>query len=220
MATTASIATETATDLRLGARSDESLLIDYQATGDHELFAELVHRYESELYAFLYRRCHDATLAEDAFQAAFVKVHRKCGQFDESRRFRPWLYAIAANAAVDAVRGSRRHQSVSLQTQLSPHLDGGDSLLDTMESADVLPSEQLLRDEREAECRTAIMNLPEKMKVVVEMIFFQGMKYREVAEALSIPIGTVKSRIHEALKRLRLDWHEAASGLYREPIAA
>jgi RNA polymerase sigma-70 factor (ECF subfamily) len=93
---------------------DEALLASYRQTGDSRLFAELVQRYEKELYNYLRRYLGDAELADDVFQMAFLMVHMKCDQFEPGRRFRPWLYAIATNAAIDAQRREKRHRAVSL----------------------------------------------------------------------------------------------------------
>ena len=94
--------------------TDEHILIEYRQTGDRELFAQLVYRYERELYTYLRRYLGDAQMAEDAFQGAFLQVHLKCDQFQEGRRFRPWLYTIATNQAIDARRRNKRHRMVSL----------------------------------------------------------------------------------------------------------
>src|SRR5262245_20620765 len=94
--------------------SDEQLLIDYCQTGDRQLFSELVHRYERELYSYLRRYLGSAEMAEDAFQAAFLQIHLKRDQFEPGRKFRPWLYTIATNQAIDAQRRNRRHKMVSL----------------------------------------------------------------------------------------------------------
>src|SRR5690606_19500070 len=81
--------------------SDEQLLIEYRETGGRELFAQLVQRYERELYSYLRRYLGDAEIAEDVFQATFLQIHLKREQFEEGRRFRPWLYTIATNQAID-----------------------------------------------------------------------------------------------------------------------
>ncbi len=94
--------------------TDEQLLLRYRQTGDRELFAQLVYRYERELYSYLRRYLGEAEMAEDAFQAAFLQVHLKCDQFQIGRRFRPWLYTIATNQAIDARRRNRRHRMLSL----------------------------------------------------------------------------------------------------------
>src|SRR6476646_5723809 len=94
--------------------SDEALLLAYRGRADRQAFNELVHRYERELFSYLRRYLGDAPAAEDAFQATFLQVHLKCDQFAEGRKFRPWLYTIATNQAIDAQRRNKRHRSVSL----------------------------------------------------------------------------------------------------------
>src|SRR5690242_1002358 len=85
----------------LAALTDEELLVRYRDHADRQAFSQLVHRYERELYSYLRRYLGDATMAEDAFQATFLQVHLKCDQFEQGRRFRPWLYTIATNQAID-----------------------------------------------------------------------------------------------------------------------
>ena len=130
------------------ALSDEELLLGYRETGDAKLFSELVHRYERELYSYLRRYLGDAEMAEDAFQAAFLQLHLKCQQYEEGRAFRPWLYTIATNQAIDAQRRSRRHRMVSLD-RAGP-ADGEDvgKLLDLLTSKEITPTAQLSADER------------------------------------------------------------------------
>ena len=74
--------------------TDEDLLLQYRETGDRELYAQLVYRYERELFSYLRRYLGNAEMAEDVFQTAFLQVHLKCEQFEAGRRFRPWLYTI------------------------------------------------------------------------------------------------------------------------------
>ena len=101
------------TNRQLKAKSepvtDEQLLIEYRETGDRELYATLVYRYERELFSYLRRYLGNAEMAEDVFQTAFLHVHLKSHLFDEGRRFRPWLYTIATNAAIYAKRRNKRH---------------------------------------------------------------------------------------------------------------
>ena len=84
--------------------TDVELLLAFRASGDEKLFARLVKRYERELYNYLRRFLGDAAIAEDAFQQTFLHVYMKCEQFDAKRRFRPWLYTVATNSAIDLQR--------------------------------------------------------------------------------------------------------------------
>ena len=105
--------------------SDEQLFASFRA-GDEAAFARLVRRYEKELFNFLLRFVGQSSLAEDVFQEAFLQVHISAESFELHRRFRPWLYTIAANKARDLLRSRGRRPTVQLTT---PDADTGDSQL-------------------------------------------------------------------------------------------
>lgn len=182
--------------------SDEDLLLEYRTVGNTRVFDELVHRYERELFNYLRRYLGDAEMAEDAFQATFLQVHLKCHRFDSGRRFRPWLYAVATNQAIDARRRNRRHRMVSLDRHYGSTDDESGSLVDLLEGDCPGPLGLLESAEQGQIVRTAVDQLPESLRQVLLLVYFQGLKYREAAEALSIPVGTVKSRLHAAIEKL------------------
>jgi RNA polymerase sigma-70 factor (ECF subfamily) len=97
--------------------SDEELLVRCRSGSDPAAFESLVRRYETELFSYLRRYLGNAEMAEDVFQATFLQVHLKREQFEEGRRFRPWLYTIATNQAIDAQRRTRRHKMASLDSR-------------------------------------------------------------------------------------------------------
>lgn len=186
--------------------SDEQLLLQYRATGDRSLFAQLVYRYERELYNYLCRYLGKPEMAEDVFQATFLLVHQKCKQFEQGRRVRPWLYAVATNAAIDAQRRDKRHRAISLD---GPGIDENSTrLADTLESRDVDPLAQAAGLERGEWVQQAMGELSEQMRDVVRLVYYQGLKYREAADVLSIPVGTVKSRLHAAIQKLSDYWNQ------------
>ena len=188
--------------------SDEKLLIQYRETGRRELFEELVHRYESELYCYLRRYLGSIEAAEDAFQAVFLQVHLKCDQFDPQRRVRPWLYAIATNQAIDAQRGRHRHRAVSLdRPSRLRETDEGRGLAELMVSDEPDPLQRVADDERDELLQRAMEELSEQMRSVVQLVYYQGLLYREAAEVLSIPVGTVRSRLHTAIAKLTEFWN-------------
>jgi RNA polymerase sigma-70 factor, ECF subfamily len=190
------------------ALSDEELLLGYRENGDSKLFSELVHRYERELYSYLRRYLGDAEMAEDAFQAAFLQVHLKCQQYEEGRAVRPWLYTIATNQAIDAQRRSRRHRMVSLDRAGSKEGEDVGKLLDLLTSKERTPEAQLGAAERRDWLAQAVDQLPDGLKDVIGLVYFQELKYREAAEALNIPVGTVKSRMHAAVAKLTEIWNQ------------
>ena len=188
--------------------TDEQLLLEYRQTGDRELFAQLVYRYERELFTYLRRYLGDAQMAEDAFQGAFLQLHLKCEQFEEGRRVRPYLYSIATNQAIDARRRNKRHMMVSLdQTQEQDQQDVG-SLVNLLESSDANPADYAECAERDRMVRAALNSLPDTLHSVIQLVYYQGMKYREAAEVLGIPVGTVKSRLHSAVAKLSEVWEQ------------
>jgi RNA polymerase sigma-70 factor (ECF subfamily) len=187
--------------------TDEELLIRYRETGDRETFALLVYRYERELFNYLRRYLGNAELAEDVFQATFMQVHLKCDQFQSDRKFRPWLFTIATNQAIDARRRGKRHQMISLDAPRDSEHDEVGRMVNLLEAGQSGPAEGALDDERKQLIRTTLQQLPESMYSVVQLVYFQGLKYREAAEVLDIPVGTVKSRVHSAIARLGEVWN-------------
>lgn len=190
--------------------SDESLLLEYRSRGTRAAFDELVHRYEREVYSYLRRYLGDEALAEDAFQAAFLQVHLKCDQFEEGRKFRPWLYTIATNQAIDLQRRNRRHRLVSLDRKQGPDTDDSvGALMDLLVSKETGPQSRFEADERRDWVRNAVAELPDALRSAVALVYYQGLKYREAADVLGVPVGTVKSRIHAAVLRLNEAWNSA-----------
>jgi RNA polymerase sigma-70 factor (ECF subfamily) len=186
--------------------SDEQLLLAYRDSGDRQKFAQLVQRYEQELYNYLYRYMGSAEMAEDAFQATFLQVHLKCDQFEVGRKVRPWLYAIATNKAIDAQRRNRRHRLTSLDQINGRPDDELGKLMDLLATNEPGPVEVVEGEENQEWVREEISALPDHLRSVISLVYFQGMKYREAAEALSIPVGTVKSRLHAAVLKLNEAW--------------
>ncbi len=201
--------TKTIAGRDLGHLTDEELLARYKSEGDRTAFETLVQRYERELYSYLRRYLGDATLAEDAFQATFLQVHLKMEQFDPERKFRPWLYTVATNQAIDAQRRNKRHRMVSLDRRNQADIEGDvGSLLQLLVGKEPGAASNLEREERQAWIRQAVENLPEQLRSALVLVYYQGMKYREAAEVLGIPVGTVKSRLHAAILKLNEAWHE------------
>ena len=192
----------------LSELSDEEVLLQYRETEDPKLFEELVRRYERELFSYLRRYLGSRDMAEDTFQAAFLQVHLKCHQFDAGRRVKPWLYAIATNQAIDAQRRNRRHHMVSLDHLRSSEDEDDDrNLADLLSSREPSPTTRIRKEERDQQVQQAFNELSDQMRTVIHLVYYQGLKYREAAEVLSIPLGTVKSRLHAAIAKLTEVWN-------------
>lgn len=191
--------------------TDEELLEEYRLSGSPAMFEALVKRYERELYNYLRRFLGNQAMAEDAFQATFMQVHLKCHLFDESRKVRPWLYTVATNQAIDIQRRNKRHRLVSLDRPNRVQHDELGSLMDLLASGEAGPGEGLEQSERKKWVRDAVAELPEQLGSAVRLVYFRGMKYRDAADVLEVPVGTVKSRLHAAIKRLGEAWNNSHS---------
>jgi RNA polymerase sigma-70 factor (ECF subfamily) len=172
--------------------------------GQREAFGVLVARYERELYGYLRRYLGDANLADDVFQNTFLQLYTKIATYEPGRPVRPWLYTIATHQAIDALRRNGRHQALSLDQQRD-ETDGGElnNLTAALESPTPGPLDLAQGEERRQHVRTTVDALPDFLRQVVILAYYQGLKYREVADMLGIPVGTVKSRLHAALLKLQ-----------------
>jgi RNA polymerase sigma-70 factor (ECF subfamily) len=195
----------------LNACTDEDLLHRFCA-GQKEAFGVLLRRYERELYGYLRRYLGDGNLAEDVFQNTFLQVYLKSGQYEEGRPVRPWLYTIATNQAIDALRRNGRHQAVSLDQARKETGEGElQNLMEMLESRGPSPLEAAHGEERRERIRASVERLPEFLREVLILAYYQGLKYREIADILGIPVGTVKSRLHAALVKLQEAWNTTPS---------
>jgi len=186
--------------------SDEDLLVRF-CRGQTEAFGVLVRRYERELYGYLRRYLGDGNLAEDVFQNTFLQLYLKSGQYEPGRPVRPWLYTIATHQAIDALRRGARHQAVSLDVQRETSGEGeAQTLMDLLENREPGPLDIAHGQERRQRVRAAVDQLPAFLRQVLVMAYYQGLKYREIADILDIPVGTVKSRLHAALVKLQEAW--------------
>jgi RNA polymerase sigma-70 factor, ECF subfamily len=183
--------------------SDEKLLLDYRSNRDPRTFEELVHRYEKELFGYLRHYLGDAEMAEDVFQQTFLQLHLKCDQFEPGRKVRPWLYTVATNQAIDYQRRNRRHRMGSLDRAMRGKTEeetGG--LTELLSVTGARPDVDAESAEEHEALRRAVDALPGLCRQVVMLVYFQGLKYREAAEILGVPVGTVKSRMHTAMQKL------------------
>lgn len=182
--------------------TDEQLMLRVCRDDDATAFAMLVHRCERDLFAFLHRYLHRRELAEDVFQATFLQVHRHRSRFEAGRPFRPWLYAIALRQAIDAHRKDVRHRRVSLDGATGAGGDGG-SLAETVVGRESAADTMIEREEARATIRAAVDQLPELLRKPLELVYQRGLKYRDAAGILGVPVGTVKSRLHAAVAKLQ-----------------
>ena len=191
--------------------SDNELLARHLA-GEADAFAALVRRYRRELYGFLARFTGSATLADDVFQEAFLQLHLSAGMFDLSRRLKPWLYTIAANKARDALRSRSRRRMAPLDAQISTG-DDATTYAELMPANIPAPDESILNLEARQSVQNIVRDMPEDLRNVLVLSYFRELPYKEVAEILELPLGTVKSRLHTAVEHFAKKWKSQAERL-------
>ena len=176
-------------------RSDEELVEACQA-GEASAFDVLVARWEDKIRGAAYRFLGSEEEARDVAQEAFLKAYRALGGFKREARFSSWLYQIATNLCRDRLRRRRTRAAVSLE-ELE---ETGPVIVETRPGAhELLQQRDLARA-----VRRAVDALPEEQREVVILKEYQGLTFLEIAQALDVPVSTVKTRLYRGLGQLRL----------------
>jgi RNA polymerase sigma-70 factor (ECF subfamily) len=176
-----------------GYESQEGALIARAQGGDLAAYEELVRRYESLAFRTAYLMCGDPAEAEDAAQEGFIRAYRALGAFQLGRPFRPWLLRIVANQAINRRKAEVRRQG--LAERFGAFLRSG--------GASPSVEAQVVADERSDTLWQAVRQLKPEEQTVVYLRYYLELSEAELAEALQCPPGTVKSRLHRALRRLQ-----------------
>ena len=177
----------------MGRPLDESDLIGRAKRGDTHAYEELVYAHQGIAFRTAYVIAGNAADAEEAAQDGFVKAWRALARFREGAPFRPWLLQIVANEARNRRRSAGRRAHLALRAATEEPSGG----------AAPSPEASLLSAEAREALLAAVNELPENQRTVIALRFFFGLSEAEVAETLSLPTGTVKSRSARALERLR-----------------
>ena len=167
--------------------------------GDGEGFEMLMNRYRQRAYGIALGLTGNHDDAMDAMQKAFIRIHRSLKRFRIDEPFFPWFYRIVRNTAHNQRRDEKRHK--------------GEMPLEWVKQSDGRPDplSETVADDLRGRLWDGIQELPEEMREVFHLYHFEGFKYREIANTMDIPIGTVMSRLHAARLRLR-----KAAGLEEE----
>lgn len=180
------------------APTDEQLLAEH-IDGKVSSFELLVRRHTQELFQFVLRFTGDSVTAEDVVQETFFQVHNSAARFDLTRRFKPWLFTIGANKARDYLRRVSRRREVPFDAFVSGTDDSGQRFVDLLAGEDVVPDEDLELDEKRRVVKALMESMPAKLAEVLILAYYHRFPYREIAEIVEIPLGTVKSRLHAAV---------------------
>ncbi len=189
-------------------QTDAELLARY-AQGDEAAFREIVSRYKNSLYVFLKHFLTRQDLIDDVFQETFLQLFTSRESFDTSRPLRPWLFTIAANKAKDALRKRQRTAATPIGTIAQPEEMSFNDVLNALTSDTTRPYEELQKNETASQVRQVIADMPENLREILILAYFNRFSYKQMAQILGIPIGTVKSRLHTAVGRFAKDWKAA-----------
>jgi len=176
----------------------ERLLVSRAQQGDDDAFTQLVEAYQVPVYRLCYRmlggNVHDA---EDAAQETFLRAYKALRRYDSKRSFATWLLSIAAHHCIDITR-KRRMRLVSLETFTGQILP----------DSNPLPEKVVFQNERQREVQALLSALSPTDRAAVVLYYWYDYSYQEIAEALSLTVSAVKSRLHRARKRLAEAWQE------------
>jgi RNA polymerase sigma-70 factor (ECF subfamily) len=180
----------------------------HYAAGEEAAFREIVNQYKDGLYAFLRRFLNRPDLVDDVFQETFIQLYVSRNTFDPSRPLRPWLFTIAANKAKDALRRAHRIDATSLGSMFDGDEFSIDKVVNTLDQDERMPYDDLIREETAAVVQRVVAQMPASARKILTLAYFKKFSYLEMAGILGIPVGTVKSRLHSAVRRFAQDWNQ------------
>ena len=183
------------------ARSDVQLIAAVKK-GDLDAFTELVERHQRGLINYFYHHSWDRQISEDCAQEVFVKLFYHIDGYIPRAKFTTFLFRVARNHWIDRMRAKEGDPKVvSLEAPMGS--EDGRPLRDRLPVREERPLDRIVRRERGEMLRQAIQKLPEDQREVLVLAELEGLRYQEVGEILGIPVGTVKSRMHAAVGKLK-----------------
>ncbi|MEJ2011361.1 MAG: sigma-70 family RNA polymerase sigma factor [Anaerolineales bacterium] len=181
---------------------DEEALIRTAKRGDLDAFNRLVIEYQGLAFNLAYRIMGDPSQAEDAAQEAFISAYKALRRF-RGGSFRAWLMRIVTNACYDELRRLKRRPAASLDEITETRDDMLEDSQDPMRTGAPQPEHEAVRGELRQAIEECLGALADEFRIVAVLVDVQGYDYREAAQVIDIPVGTVKSRLARARGRLR-----------------
>jgi RNA polymerase sigma-70 factor (ECF subfamily) len=173
-------------------------LIARVLAGDQGAYANLVERHSDLVYAIVSRIVLNEADAADVAQEAFVRAYHALPRFRGDSKFSSWIYRIAVNRSLTHLKRTKRRAAA-----LDPDTGARDEVVATLGARGEAPDEAVLREERNAAVRAAVADLPPRYRAVVTLFYLEERSYKEAAEILGIPMGTLKTHLHRARSLLK-----------------
>ena len=173
---------------------DDFQLMERVKRGSAEAFTELFGRHQAALYRFFRRLGADRSQAEDEVQETFLKIYVHRARYRPLVSFRAFLYSVARNTWYDRLRKKRRSREIVRLDDLNPA---------TTDDLNLSTPSSVEKTDSRIDVQESLNSLSERMRVVLILSVYQGLSYPEIADVLGIPVGTVKTRVFYALRRLK-----------------
>ncbi len=179
---------------QLEQREDHKLILRAK-DGDLDAFESLVKKYQKPIYALCRRMTGEHQSADDLSQETFIKAYTSLQKFKDGKSFFSWIRKISLNNSLNYLKKRKREEPLGIrETQMTENLNG---------SPHELPQEQLLRNSMEVNFKEALETLPLDQKTVFILRVFENLSYKEIADLLNIPTGTVMSQLSRSRKKLK-----------------
>lgn len=178
---------------------EEKKLIEQAKSGDQDAFAQLVLAHQNKVYTLCVHLVSDRQEAEDLAQEAFLKAWQNLDKFQGESSFATWMHRLTTNLCLDFLRKKTRRKNISVAVSLDDEESGWSEPADHRQD----PQQKLEQNERRQALSRALAELPEEHRRLLLMREVGGMSYQEIADALEVDLGTIKSRIARARERLR-----------------
>ena len=178
---------------------DVHLMMAFQ-DGSEQAFAELIHRNQHKVFSVIYRFLGDRTEAEDLSQEVFLRVYRMSGRYEPTAKFSTWLYRIATNISLNAIRDRSRFHAMPLEVRQ----DNNEDFHREIPDVDVPPPDSALRNEELGQVvMDAIQQLPDQQRTAIILNKYEGLSYEDVATILDCSVMAVKSLLSRARTNLK-----------------
>ncbi|HET8858504.1 RNA polymerase sigma factor [Marivirga sp.] len=178
-------------------------LISQAQTGDSFAQGELVRQWYPRIYNFAYKYFGKADLAQEAAQQTFIAMHHKINQLNDCSKFKSWIYTIVTNICRQESRKGKRHRWLSFDQLLPQNDDGNSPDWEVSIPNENNPEQTYLQGELGDILTKCLQQLSKDQREVLIMKEYEGLKFREIAEALSVSENTVKSRLYYAFSHMR-----------------
>lgn len=192
--------------------SSDKSLIEAHLRGDRNAFNGIVRRYGNGILGYLMKMCNNKDMAEDLFQETFKSVHEKIHTV-RGNTLKPWIYRIATNLAVSQRRRQKLRKMESLNKQIDCDENNRQPAGPAVPEKQKHPFEEAVNTELKQQVRTALQRLPDRQRNALILVYFQHLSYREVAQTMDCSLGTVKTHIFRALKKLANELPEARESI-------